>query len=263
MPETITVDVTDQIARVTLNRPEVRNAFNGVMIQEMNAAFRTLRNDDDVRVIVLSGAGTSFCAGADLRWMSSVLDGTFEENFAEARLLADTLDVMARLPKPLIGRVPGPAMGGGVGFVSVCDLAVASTNAFFALSEARVGLTPATISPHVIRRIGNPFARDMFLTSRRVSAEEAVKSGLVNRMAPPEELDGAVDDLIAQVLLNAPGALKQCKDLLRHASHMGRVEANEWTAHQIARRRQSDEGQEGMTAFLEKRKPSWQIRENG
>jgi methylglutaconyl-CoA hydratase len=261
MPETITVEIADRIARVTLNRPEVRNAFNGVMVGELNGTFRALRRNAEVRVIVLTGAGKAFCAGADLNWMRSVLDGTFEDNLEEARLLADTLDVMNRLPQPLVGRIPGPAMGGGVGLASVCDLSVASTEAFFALSEARVGLTPATISPYVIRRVGLTFAREMFLTSRRVGAEEARVVGLVNRVAPPGELDGSVEGILDQLLLAAPGALKACKDLLRHAAGMGRVEANEWTAHQIARRRQSAEGQEGMAAFIEKRKPSWQSEE--
>jgi methylglutaconyl-CoA hydratase len=189
--------------------------------------------------------------------MRSVLSGTFEDNLAEATVLAETLRAMDHLPQPLVGRVHGPAMGGGVGFVSVTDIAVASTDAFFALSEVRVGLVPATISPFVMRRIGYPTASEMFLTGRKISAERAVASGLVNRLAPPDELDGAVEKVVGQLLANGPEALAASKQLLRQIPRMNPLVSREWTAHMIARRRQSAEGQEGMAAFLEKRPPSW------
>jgi methylglutaconyl-CoA hydratase len=257
MPETITVDVTRRIARVTMNRPKVRNAFNDVMLRELHDTFRALAADPQVRVVVLTGAGTAFCAGADLNWMRSVSDAEFKDNLREARLLADTLYAMSTLPQPLVGRISGPARGGGVGLAAVTDLSVASENASFALTEVRVGVVPATIAPYVIDRVGRTFAAEMFLTARTVRADEARAADLVTRVVPADDLEGAVDDLVATLVANAPQAMALCKDLLRHTERMSPNEAREWTGHMIARRRQSAEGQEGMAAFLEKRPPSW------
>jgi methylglutaconyl-CoA hydratase len=257
MPETITLDITRRVARVTMNRPKVRNAFNGVMLEELHDTFRTLAGDPEVRVVVLTGAGTAFCAGADLNWMRSVRDATFKDNLREARLLADTLYAMEALPQPLVGRISGPSRGGGVGLAAVTDLSVATTDAGFALTEVRVGLVPATIAPFVIRRVGPTFAREMFLTARMLSADDALGAGLVNQVVGQEDLDGAVEELVATLVANAPQAMTLCKDLLRHTERMSPAEAREWTAHMIARRRQSAEGQEGMAAFLEKRPPAW------
>ena len=257
MYRTIIVERGGRVGRVWFNRPEVRNAFNADMIGELRAALRDLADDAAVRVIVLSGKGTSFCAGADLAWMRDIARFSEEQNMQETLDLAECLYDVYAVPKPTIARVNGPAIGGGTGFVSACDIAVASTEARFGLSEVKIGVVPAAISPYVLRRIGESRARQYFLTGERFDARRAQEIGLVNIAVEPEELDSKVEELVASLLSAGPEALAKAKELLTRVPGMGFAEAKLYTAEMIAGLRVGPEGQEGMAAFLEKRKPKW------
>lgn len=254
---TIRVEREAKVGRVWLDRPEVRNAFNAVMIGELRDAFRSLADDDAIRVIVISGRGTSFCAGADLAWMRDIVHFSREQNMRESLELAECLHDVYAVPKPTVARVNGPAIGGGTGFVSACDIAVASTEARFGLSEVKIGVVPAAISPYVLRRIGESRARRYFLTGERFDALRAREIGLVNIAVEPGELDRTVDELVASLLSSGPEALAKAKELLTRVPGMDFTEAKRYTAEMIAGLRTSAEAQEGMAAFLEKRKPKW------
>ena len=240
-----------------LNRPSVRNAFNAVMIGELRRAFRDLAEDSGIRVVVLSGKGDAFCAGADLAWMRDVARFSRDESFRESLDLAECLHDLYALPKPTVARVNGPAIGGGTGFLSACDVAVASTAARFGLSEVKIGVVPAAISPYVLRRVGESRARQYFLTGERFDARRAQEIGMVNLAVEPEELDRAVEELVSSLLTSGPEALAKAKELLTRVPGMGFEEAKRYTAEMIAGLRASAEAQEGMAAFLEKRKPKW------
>ncbi|MCJ7563869.1 MAG: enoyl-CoA hydratase/isomerase family protein [Candidatus Aminicenantes bacterium] len=255
--ETILVSHEGKIARVWLSRPEIHNAFNAAMIRELIDAFRKIAEDESVRVAVFSGKGKSFCAGADLNWMREVIHYSFEQNLAESLQIAELHYQIYSLPKPTIARVNGTAIGGGTGFLSACDIVVAAEDAKFGLSEVKMGLVPAAISPYVLRRIGENQARQYFLTGERFDARRALDIGLINVVAPPEKLDEKIDVLIHSLLSSGPEALVRCKELLRRIPGMSFEEAKEYTARMIAELRVSREGQEGMAAFLEKRKPNW------
>ena len=255
--ETIILSPEGKVGRVWLNRPEVHNAFNAVMIGELRDAIRTLGADDAVRVVVLSGKGTSFCAGADLNWMREIIAYSYEQNLRESLDLAEFLYELYALPKPTIARVNGASIGGGAGFLSACDITVASTEARFGLSEVKIGLVPACIAPYVLRRTGESRARRLFLTGERFDARRAAEIGLVDEVAPPEELDQRVDAIVGRLLSSGPEALASAKELLRRVPGMSFEEAKRFTAGMIAGLRVSREGQEGMAAFLEKRKPGW------
>ena len=255
--ETIRVERSDRVGRIWLDRPDVRNAFNAVMIGELRRALRTLAGEPDVRVIVLSGRGSSFCAGADLSWMRDAARFSRGENEREALDLADCLYDLYTVAKPTIARVNGPAIGGGIGFVSACDIAVATTEVRFGLSEVKIGLVPAAISPYVLRRIGESRARQYVLTGERFDARRAEEIGLVNIAVGPEELDPKVDEIIASLLSSGPEAIAKAKELLSRVPGMDLSEAKRYTAEMIAGLRVSAEAQEGMAAFLEKRRPKW------
>ena len=255
--KTITYSLKDKIATVTLNRPEVHNAFNEVMIAELTEAFKQISEDDEVRVVVLTGNGESFSAGADLNWMKKMINYSYEQNLDDSLKLAELFYLMYSLPKPVIARVNGAAIGGGTGLVAVCDIAIASEKAKFSLSEVKLGLVPACISPYVIRKVGEGRCREFFLTGERLSAKRALELGLVNQVAPPEELDEAVQEKAAHLVSSGPRALAMCKELLKNVPGMDFEKAKTYTADMIARMRIGDEGQEGMNAFLEKRKPKW------
>jgi len=255
--ETIVVSREGKIVRVWLNRPEIHNAFNAVMIRELLDAFRSIAQDDAVRVVVFSGRGKSFCAGADLNWMREVVHFSFEQNLEESLAIAELHDLIYSLPRPTIARVNGTAIGGGTGFLSACDIVVAAEEAKFGLSEVKMGLVPAAISPYVLRRIGESKARQYFLTGERFDARRALEIGLVNIVAPAEKLDEKIEELTHSLLSSGPEALARCKELLRRVPGMAVEEAKAYTARMIAELRVSREGQEGMTAFLEKRKPKW------
>lgn len=255
--QTVVYAKAGDIARISFNRPDVHNAFNAVMIREMDDAFGKAAAEPDVRVVVLTGEGKSFCAGADLNWMREVIRFSYEQNLKESFELAELMEKIYFLPKPTIARVNGATIGGGTGFLSACDIAVASEDAKFGLSEVKIGLVPAAISPYVIRRIGESRAREYFLTGERFNARKALALGLVNRVVPHKNLDSAVDELTRLLLTSGPQALANCKELIQKVPGMTLEEAKAYTARMIANLRISEEGQEGMAAFLEKRKPRW------
>ncbi len=257
MSRTISIERDGRVGRVWLDRPEVRNAFNAVMIGELREGFRSLAADDAVRVVVLSGRGPSFCAGADLAWMREGIGYAPEQNLRETLDLADCLHDLYSLPKPTVARVNGPAIGGGTGFLAACDIALASTEARFGLSEVKIGVVPAAISPYVLRRIGESRARQYFLTGERFDAFRAEAIGLVNAAVPPAELDARVEAIVASLLSSGPEALAKAKELITRVPAMSFEEAKRYTAEMIASLRTSAEAQEGMAAFLEKRKPKW------
>ncbi len=255
--KTILFEKGERKARLILNKPQVHNAFNSTMISEMLDVFKRIKKDSSVRVIVLTGEGKSFCAGADLNWMKEIINYSYDQNLKESLEIAELLYTIYSLPKPTIARVNGAAIGGGVGFLSACDIVVASDKAQFGLSEVKIGLIPAAISPYVVRRIGESKAREYFLTGERISAERAEKIGLVNHAVPSEKLDHEIDKTVNRLLSSGPHAIAKCKQLLFKVPQISLKEAQEFTARMIADLRISDEGQEGMTAFLEKRKPDW------
>jgi len=236
----------------------VHNAFDERLIASLTAAFVSLDTDDDVRVVVLAGAGRSFCAGADLHWMKRMAAFDRDENLADAQALATMLRTIYGLSKPTIARVHGAAYGGGVGLVSACDIAIGVPEATFALSEAKLGLIPATISPYVMEAIGAREARRYFLTAERFDAAQALRIGLVHEVVAADALDARVDALIALLRAAGPVAQLECKALIRGVAHRSIDEALiDATAEHIAAVRASDEGREGVAAFLEKRQPSW------
>jgi methylglutaconyl-CoA hydratase len=255
--ETILVERGNESVRISLNRPRVHNAFNAVMIRELREAFGAAGTDPAVRIVVLTGIGESFCAGADLNWMREIIQYSFEQNLEESLAIADLLEAIYTLPKPTIARVNGTAIGGGNGLFSACDIVVASAAARFGLSEVKIGLVPAAISPYVVRRIGESRAREFFLTGERFDARRALEVGLVNMVAPHAELDAKTECLTELLLSSGPEALAKSKELLQKVPGMRFDEARRYTAEIIARLRVSAEGQEGMAAFLEKRKPRW------
>ena len=255
--ETILAAKTDRVFRITMNRPRVHNAFNAAMIRELTEAFRMAKDDGEVRVVVLTGSGESFCAGADLNWMREIIHYSYEQNLAESLQVAELMKAIYVLPKPTLARINGAVIGGGTGLLSACDIAVASDKARFGLSEIKIGLIPAAIGPYVIRRIGESAAHELFLTGERFDARRALEVGLVNRVVPHENLDVAVDEILRLLLGSAPEAMAKCKELLQKVPAMTLEEAKGFTAEMIARLRVSSEGQEGMASFLEKRKPRW------
>jgi methylglutaconyl-CoA hydratase len=254
---TISLDLKDQVAWIYFDRPSVHNAFNAELIREMTDAVARVGADETVRVVVLTGKGKSFCAGADLNWMREIVEYSYEQNLEESRALTEVLHSIFSLSKPTIAMVNGSAIGGGTGFLSACDIAVAAEEAFFGLSEVKIGLVPAAISPYVIWKIGEGKAREYFLTGRRIPAEKAKEIGLVNEVVPLNELEKTVLRLIDLLVTSGPEAMARCKELIFHVPKMSLEEAKEYTAKMIAGLRVSEEGQEGMAAFLEKRKPRW------
>ena len=258
MPDNIIVEKRNLVAIVTLNRPEVRNAFDDVLISNLTEALRELEKDETVRAVVLAGAGTAFCAGADLNWMKRMADYGYEQNLADANALADMLKTLDRLSKPTIARVHGPAYAGGVGLVAACDIAIGSHEAEFCLTEVRLGLSPATISPYVVRAMGARLARRYFLTGEKIDAGEAYRLRLLSDVSPREELDGVINALLGHLVGGGRAAHAKIKDLIRAVSAAPLDDAQiADTAKRIAEIRVSPEGKEGIASFLEKRKPAW------
>lgn len=255
--QTILVEIDDTVATVWLSRPEIHNAFNEVVIAEMTDVFTKLGNDDNVRIIVLTGKGKSFCAGADLNWMRKMKDFSYEENFDDAYKLFQMMHSVYKCPKPVIAMVNGSAFGGGNGLVSCCDIAVASTEAKFSLSEVRLGLAPAVISPYVFKKIGEGYAREFMLTGERIDAHTAYRIGLINRIVEPEKLRDEVDKLVETLKNAGPQALKMCKEMIHHIATADEEAMGRYNAGLIAKLRTSEEGQEGISAFFEKRPPNW------
>lgn len=250
-------------AWVWLNRPALHNALNEELVRGLTEVFRSLGQNSAVRVIVLSGRGKSFCAGADIESMRRQGAATATLNRDNARELADLFHAIASSPKPTMARVNGAAIGGGLGLVSACDIAIATTEAKFAASEVRLGLIPATIAPYVVRAIGTRWARRLFQSAERISAMQAERIGLVHETVQPDQLDARVDSITDDLLAGAPLAQKAAKDLIDTIANRAiTAELIEYTAEQIATIRTHDEAREGLTAFLEKRKASWVPRQS-
>ncbi|HVZ44021.1 MAG TPA: enoyl-CoA hydratase/isomerase family protein [Ramlibacter sp.] len=254
----VTVDHAVAIATVTLDRPDMRNAFNEELIAQLAEAFRTLGARDDVRCIVLAANGPAFCAGADLNWMRRMAGYSREENLADAGALAQMLQALYACPKPTIAKVHGDAYAGGVGLVAACDIAVAADSANFCLTEVRLGLIPATISPYVIRAMGARAAHRLFLTAERFVAREAHRIGLVHEVTAAGGLDARVREIAQALCAGSPEAMKACKRLVLDVAGEEITPALvARTVEGIADARASAEGREGVQAFLEKRKPAW------
>lgn len=245
------------VARVRLNRPDVRNAFNADLIAALTAAFEELGADESVRAIVLSGEGKVFCGGADISWMRGSLDLTYDENVADAQAMSDMFRAIDRCPKPVIGKIHGAALGGGAGLAAVCDIAVASADAVFGFTEVKLGIIPAVISPFVLAKIGISNARALFLTGERFDAKRALHIGLVHEVVVGDTLDVCIERITDELAGAGPGAVAAAKALIPRVTAATYDESRDITAEAIARRRTSPEGQEGLRAFLERRRASW------
>jgi methylglutaconyl-CoA hydratase len=256
--ETIELGLRNNVAIVVLNRPDLHNAFNETLIREFTELLQELDADPAIRAVVLTANGKSFCAGADLNWMKRMAGYGEAENLADAQALAQMLRTLYGMSKPTVARVHGAAFGGGVGLVACCDIAIAAVDATFALSEAKLGLIPATISPYVIEAIGARQARRYFLTAERFEAAEAYRIGLVHDLVAASDLDERVNEILGALLLAGPNAQLECKALIRGVAHRS-IDADviAGTAQHIATVRASPEGKEGVAAFLAKRPPAW------
>lgn len=246
------------VGKIYLNRPDVRNAFNDQAIAELTSAFTEFGADPALRVIVLGGHGKVFCAGADLNWMRAMADYSWEQNLSDATALETMLWTAYNCPLPVVGRIHGDCYAGGMGLAAICDVLIASDNASFCLSEAKLGLLPATISPYVIRAMGEQAARRYFITAERFSAAQAQAIGMVHEVCTADELDARVDAIVAALIANGPMATKACKKLVKDVAYRPiddelRLE----TARRIADIRSSEEGREGLQAFLGKRPANW------
>jgi methylglutaconyl-CoA hydratase len=258
MYTTIEIEIAENIATVWLNRPEIHNAFNELMIREVKEAYEFLAKDDDVRIIVMCGRGKSFCAGADLNWMRDVATYSYEQNYKESLQLSECFYTIYTCPKPTIAIVHGAAIGGANGLLAACDFAYATDSTVFSLSEVKIGIVPACISPYVTKRVGEYGSKELMLTGKRFNGTEAQHHRLVNKSVPYKQMDELLDETIQLLLTSGPKAMAHCKNLLFDISNkLSLDEAVSYTAKMIADIRASEEGQEGMAAFLEKRKPNW------
>lgn len=255
--ERLQLELDGPVARVWLNRPENRNAFDGLMVTELRKTLFDMGSLDQVRVVVLGGRGPSFCAGADLQWMKAAAGFTREENLREAQALADLFFTVYNSPKPIVARVQGAALGGGSGLVAASDIPIAALGTQFGFTEVRLGIVPAVISPYVIGKIGESAARELFLTGERFEAVRAAEIGLVRAAVPLEDLDAAVEGRVQELLQAGPRAVAEAKALIREVAWRRVEDVQRYTVERISDLRASPEGQEGMRAFLEKRKPSW------
>lgn len=258
MSSCLSITTQGHVARVTLNRPEVRNAFNEVLIAELTTAFTELGQRAELRAIVLAAEGKAFCAGADLNWMKAMAGYSWDENHADATRLADMLWAIYACPVPVIARVQGDVYAGGVGLVACADVVVAVDAAGFCLSEAKLGLLPATIGPYVVKALGEQASRRYFVTTERFSADEAKRLGLVHEVVTADTLDTKVDEIAAAICANGPAAARACKQLVKDVAGREITPAlRDDTARRIADIRASAEGREGVQSFLNKSKPSW------
>jgi len=256
--QSIDITMHERVATVTLDRPDVRNAFNDATIAELALAFDELGRDEDVRAIILAANGSAFCAGGDLNWMRAMAAYSDSENYDDALKLADMLRTIYMCPKPVVARIQGDCYAGGMGLVAACDIAVAVDGANFCLSEVKLGLIPATISPYVIKAMGENAARRYFLTAERFSAQEAHRIGFIHELTSAADLDAKVAAIIKSLVSNSPNAVMEAKVLVRDMVHLPVTrELMADSARRIAAIRASGEGKEGVGSFLEKRKPSW------
>ncbi|UWQ82280.1 crotonase/enoyl-CoA hydratase family protein [Leisingera caerulea] len=260
MFETITLDTDARgVCTLTLNRPDKHNAMSGQMLQELTLAAKRLASDETVRVVVLTGAGKSFCAGGDLGWMRQQMDADAETRGREARVLAEMLMALNTLPKPVIGALQGNAFGGGVGMASVCDVAIGADHLKMGLTETKLGLIPATIGPYVIARMGEAKARRVFMSARLFGAKEAVELGLLAKAVPADQLAEAVEAEVSPYLNCAPGAVAAAKQLARDLGPRLDDAVIDHTIEALVERWEGEEAREGISAFFEKRKPGWQV----
>ena len=258
MSQALTLIVEGAVATITLTQPEIRNAFSDEVIAEITQAFRTAGDRPDVRAIVLAAEGPAFCAGANLNWMRRMADYTREENVQDAGMLAEMLRVIYECPKPTIARVQGDVYAGGVGLVACCDIAVSADHVHYCLSETKIGLIPATISPYVIRAMGARAAHRYFLTAERFNAAEALRIGFVHEVVHADELDVKVDTILKNLLSASPNAVRAAKKLVQDVAEREiNAQLIAQTVEGIADIRASEEGREGVQSFLAKRKPSW------
>jgi len=257
MSESIIVTRDDQVVRVRLNRPEVRNALDPALIADLTRAFQNVEEQPHVRAIVLEGAGAIFCGGADIKYMRAALELSENQNYEDALRLSNMFAAIDNCPAPTIAKVQGAALGGGAGLIAVCDIVVAEEDALFGFTEAKLGIVPAVISPFVLRKIGQTHARALFPTAERFSADRAMRIGLVHEVVPPGQLDASVESKIQELLTSGPGAARLGKKIARTVGGLAPDEARRWTAERIASQRVSPEGQEGLRAFLDKRRPTW------
>ena len=255
--DTIEVFKKTDIATVSLNRPEVHNAMNESLMKELTNCFTDISNDNKIRVVVLTGKGKSFCAGADLNWMKSMVNYTKEENIKDSRLLLDLYETINICPKLVIGKINGHAFGGGIGLIAVCDITISIPGLKFAFSEANLGIIPSVISTYVSPRISAADMRRLFITAERFDSTIANKIGLIDYIVNPEELDAKVDFYIEQSRSSGPLAIGEVKNLIKNLRKMSIEKYKEFTIEKISELRVSQEGQEGINAFLEKRKPKW------
>ncbi|MBL8430044.1 MAG: enoyl-CoA hydratase/isomerase family protein [Dechloromonas sp.] len=256
--QSLQIELTGPVATIWMNRPDLHNAFDEVLITELTAACMELDDDPKIRVVILAGHGKSFSAGADLNWMKRAANNSIDDNLNDARALATMLRTLAEMKKPTIARIQGAALGGGMGLASACDIAVASSKAFFATSEVKFGIIPSAISPYVLRAIGARQATRYFQSAERISAERAREIGLVHEAVEPEQLDAKVQEIILALLQGGPLAQAAAKDLIRAVDHQPVNDILvEDTAHRIAHLRATPEAREGIAAFLDKRQPNW------
>lgn len=246
-----------QVAHVRLNRPDVRNAFNAELIAELTGVFEDLAGDERVRAVVLSGNGKVFCGGADISWMRASLDLSYDRNVADAQAMSDMFRAIDRCPKPVIGKIHGAALGGGAGLAAVCDTVIASSDAVFGFTEVKLGIIPAVISPFVLAKIGVSHARALFLTGERFDAKRAHHIGLVHEVVVADTLDVCIERVVNEILSAGPEAVAAAKALVPKVREASYADSRDITAEAIAKQRTSPEGQEGLRAFLERRKASW------
>jgi methylglutaconyl-CoA hydratase len=254
---TIQVTTDGAVARVTLDRPEVRNAFNAEVIRELRDAFLALSKDASIRVVVLAGEGKSFCGGADVNWMRGALALSYEENVADAEAMSDMFRAIDCCSKPVIGRIHGAALGGGAGLTAACDIAIAADDTTFGFTEVKLGIIPAVISPFVLAKIGQSHARALFLTGERFPARHALAIGLVHQIVDEDDLDKTIGRVARELLTSGPNAVAAAKTLIARVTAATYGETRGITASMIAQARASEEGQEGLHAFLERRSASF------
>jgi len=256
--KTIELEIKDRVATLWLNRPEVHNAFNDTMLNEIVSCIESINDDNNIVCVILRGRGKSFCAGVDINWMRNVAQNTYEENYNESLRLSKCFYTLYKCKKPTIAVIHGVSLGGANGLLAACDLAYCSDEATFSLSEVKIGIIPACISPYVIKRIGEYGSKDLMLSGKRIKGKEAEWYRLVNKSLPDEALEEHLKNAVALLKTSGPAAMTHCKNLIFDvANTLTLEEAYDYTAKMIADIRASEEGQEGMAAFLEKRKPNW------
>ena len=258
--KTLEIVIKKNVATIFLNRPDIHNAFNSLMLSELIDLLKIIDKDENIRVVIFTGNGKSFSAGADLNWMKSMIDYDYEKNLEDSLKISDLFYRIYKLKKPVISAVNGAAIGGGMGFVGASDIVIASEKASFSLSEVKIGVVPACISPYLIKRVGEGVLKELFLTGERFTPEKALSINLINYIVKQEDLMMFTDNIASKLKQNGPSAQNICKDLFDKVPNMDLKTAYDYTADVIAKLRISPEAQEGMRAFLEKREPSWRLK---